>query len=380
MESELKIAHVSSAHPSMDQRVRLKEIDGLANVGMKVIFVTGDLTAKSSNNSNLKVIRVKPGKQSRYLRMFLTAPLAAFIAFRQEADIYHFHDPELIPWMYLIAVLTSKPVVYDVHEDYYSSIMQKRWIPNVLRSKAAFLFERFESIVSSKFSIVIAEKYYNQRFPKSVEVLNYPVVRFHYEKPVYSPKKIELLYTGNITEDRGALLMAELVRDNKDITVTCVGFCLSTLYKRMMDVAGENSCNLQVVGVDQFVTHDRIVEFYRSGKWVAGLALFPDSMHYREKHLTKFFEYMSYGIPIIASDFPVWRDLIEKQGVGICVNSLDSIAASKAARELYLNSLLAKKIGETGIELAHSKYTWQSQFDNLLALYSSLGQSSSRAG
>ncbi|MCE7896768.1 MAG: glycosyl transferase, partial [Gammaproteobacteria bacterium PRO8] len=47
-----------------------------------------------------------------------------------------------------------------------------------------------------------------------------------------------------------------------------------------------------------------ITKAYLEGGWRWGLALFPDTPHYRDKELTKFFEYMSFRIPIICSDFP----------------------------------------------------------------------------
>src|SRR5690625_6021755 len=60
-----------------------------------------------------------------------------------------------------------------------------------------------------------------------------------------------------------------------------------------------------------------------SHNWLAGIALFPPTEHYMKKELTKFFEYMNAGLPIICSHFPQWKTFIDKYNCGIAVDPYD---------------------------------------------------------
>jgi glycosyltransferase involved in cell wall biosynthesis len=97
--------------------------------------------------------------------------------------------------------------------------------------------------------------------------------------------------------------------------------------------------------------------------------LFPNTEHYREKELTKFFEYMAVGLPIIASDFPVWKRLIEDQGVGICVPPGDNQSIESALNWLKANPGEAQEMGRRGKELARTQYSWESQAARLIDFY-----------
>ena len=276
----------------------------------------------------------------------------------QEAAVYHIHDPELIPHG-LILRLLGKRVIYDVHEDYVTSIKQKTYLPRVLRLISAGIFDWFERASARLFTVILAERYYARRFPTGVQVLNYPRIEEFYFRPntgnihfaqIKSKYHKKLIYSGTVSVDRGALIYAKMVANIDDIEVTVVGRCHPALAQRMRKVAAGGADRLHIIGEGYYVPFQKIAELYASSDWIAGLAIFPDTPHYREKELTKFFEYMAAGIPIICSDFPVWRDLIESSRVGLCVdpNNIDNIAA--AIEQLATSHGDAAAMGERGIE------------------------------
>jgi glycosyltransferase involved in cell wall biosynthesis len=136
--------------------------------------------------------------------------------------------------------------------------------------------------------------------------------------------------------------------------------------------AGNAAGRLRLLGDGGYVCFERIVDQYRSGNWLAGLATFPDTAHYREKELTKFFEYMAVGLPIIASDFPAWRRLIEDSGVGLCVDPESPRGAAEAIEWLRRNPTEAMRMGERGRELVRSEYNWEKEGRKLVGFYRSL--------
>ncbi|TDT43470.1 glycosyltransferase involved in cell wall biosynthesis [Halospina denitrificans] len=364
----MKACHISSVHPANDPRIRLKQIDSLANNGFDITFITGDTDAKESDTITIK--RVSPGRKKRLTRMLLTSPKVIWAAFKEKPDIYHFHDPELLPWAWLL-LLTRKPIIYDIHEDYYTSVSQKSYLPVWARFVLAFLTYFFEKLLSYPFTHVIAEKYYSERFPRAHEILNYPQTQKLQKKLAHNPESTRLLYTGTISTDRGALIMAELVRQIPDYSITAVGRCPQDLAKEIRMKAGGGSFRFHLPAEGRYVPFDEIVTYY-SEEWLAGLALFPDTHHYRQKQLTKFFEYMAVGLPIIASDFPVWRRFIVEQGIGICVSPNDIKSIADALSWLRDHPEKAKSMGARGKSLAQELYNWSSQERALVKLYNSL--------
>ena len=87
---------------------------------------------------------------------------------------------------------------------------------------------------------------------------------------------------------------------------------------------------------------------------------------------TKIFEYMYAGIPIICTDFDLWKDIVDKYECGIYVNpnNVDEIAK---AINYYVDNMETVAIhGENGRRAVIKEYTWQHEEKKLLNLYSSL--------
>lgn len=369
----MHVVHISSAHDAGDVRIRRKQIGSLIDNGFMVTFVTGDLAA--ADQPGLDVRRIQPGRHSRLRRLLMTAPKCILAASRIEADIYHFHDPELIPWAWLLR-LKQRPVIYDIHEDYVTSIAGKSYLPRPVRHSASFLADRFEHLATSPFTRVLAERYYERRFPDGVHVLNYPLFKDLPEPSLASSSRERLLYTGNITEQRGALEMARLVALSPKDALTLVGKCSPELAARIRSEAGSRGQDIEIIGEGRYVPFSEIGDYYARGDWLAGLALFPPSDHYREKELTKFFEYMAVGLPIVASNFPVWRQLIEGHGVGLCVNPEVPEEAHNALEWLRNNPSKWTAMREAGMAVVRSKFRWESEAETLIDLYHKVTSSS----
>ena len=157
-----------------------------------------------------------------------------------------------------------------------------------------------------------------------------------------------------------------------DVDVYIVGRCSQALAGRMRQAAGDGRDRLHIEGEGLHVPYRRLLETYGQRQWIGGLALFPPTPHYLRKELTKFFEYMGAGIPIICSDFPVWWSLIEDTEAGLCVDPLEPQSIVEAIRHLMENPEEVKKMGENGRRAFETRFNWDGEAEKLTNLYGRL--------
>jgi len=363
-----KVVHLTSVHPANDTRIFHKECRTLAAAGYDVVLVVPHDRDEVVQDVRIRAV---PKPQNRRERITSTVRHVYRAAIAENADLYHFHDPELIPVGLLLA--RNRPVIYDVHEDYTTSIRQKAYLPFVLRPLLARLLDRPEKCASRFFKIILAEKYYATLFPGGTTVLNYPI-KDYFAGFSNRRQPIGLLYTGVVGVDRGALQYAEIVARMEDIRMYIVGRCSQHLASKMWQIAGQGKDRLHIEGIGVHTPYQRILEYYAQSEWTAGLAIYPPTPHYVKKEPTKLFEYMAAGIPIVCSDFPVWRTLIEDTGSGLCVDPLDPNAIVGAIRHLMDHAQEAQEMAQNGRHAFETQYNWDHEARKLVELYNKLLQ------
>ena len=92
--------------------------------------------------------------KNRRERMTKTVWQVYKAALAENADIYHFHDPELIPAGIMLK-LKGKKVIYDVHEDYPQHMLSKIWIPSPFRRMASWFVWQMEKFVARSIDAIV---------------------------------------------------------------------------------------------------------------------------------------------------------------------------------------------------------------------------------
>lgn len=364
------IAHLTSHHNILDNRIFYRECCSLADAGYNVVLIAQHDRDETRNGVRICAV---PPYRNRLERVTLTAFRVVRRAWRERPAIFHFHDPELIPWGFLLHLL-GKQVIYDVHEDFSQAAGVRPWLPRRLRPLLARAVEVVNHVARRSFTIVIAERYYARSFPGALEVLNYAKLE-DYAKVLAirrAPEQLEcirLLYSGSVTESRGALHLLSLL-DHLPATAQLhlIGQCAVESLRGRLEATAQGEPRLRLEIGAGWVPYAKILSAYEE-PWLAGLALFPDSPHYREKELTKFFEYMAAGLPIVCSDFPAWRAIVEQHGVGLCVDPEQPAAAIHWLAE---HPIEAAAMGERGRRLVRERFNWDCQARGLLGLYRQL--------
>lgn len=394
--NKAKVAHLTSHHNILDNRVFFRECRSLAAAGYEVVLVAQH--DRDEIRDGVRILAV-PRYRNRLERVTVTTTRVVWRAWRERPAIFHFHDPELILWGLFLRLL-GKQVIYDVHEDFTQAAGVRPWVPNVLRP----LLERFTDLTAwlahKTMTIVIAERYYERRFPGATHVLNYPhlerslALQAIERRPKNRPERIRLLYLGNVTWSRGAFVHAELAARLPCCEMLISGGCEPAVAEEIRARSGdatlgivapdgaiawekrsarpaEEVSTLILDGVGFYVPHERMLAACRE-EWTAGIAVFPYTEHYYEKELTKFFEYMAAGLPVVLSNFPNWRALVEEPNAGLCVDPADWDAIIAAVRRLHEAPETAVHMGLNGRRAVQERFNWQSQADNLLRLYDRL--------
>ncbi|AXF56521.1 glycosyltransferase [Salicibibacter kimchii] len=370
-----KVVHMTSVHHPFDTRIYHKECLSLKRAGYDVTLIAPETDAESA----IDIIPIKKYK-NKCLRMAFSTYQVYKQAKKLQADYYHFHDPELLPVAWLLNK-KANVVIYDIHEDYATSIMQKEYLPRPLRKLVTKTYKWMENVLAKDMALCLAEKYYQELYPRGQVILNYPLLNetlmaqtVNEDSEDTGLPENKLLYTGNVDVDRGAYTQARLPLIDDDVTVYFFGKCAREVAENMYETAGDEKDRLMIEGIDRYVPREAIDRQYTNRRWLAGIALFPPTEHYKRKELTKFFEYMSAGIPILCSDFPVWKAFIDRYQCGIAVDPQEREAIQDALEYLRLYPEEAAKMGRNGQKAVREELNWHKEEEKLLQWYEEIGE------
>jgi glycosyltransferase involved in cell wall biosynthesis len=367
----MKVCILTTVHPPFDTRIFHKQAKTLAQAGYDVVLI-----AQHDRNGvvdGVKIIAI-PKPRNRFYRIFGLTWKAFFLALKQKADVYHFHDPELLPIGMLLKFFTHAKVIYDVHEDVSEQILTKSWIPALLRRPWAVMFNFVEKLLARWVdAVVVATKGIAEKFRRlnPIVVHNYPDHTLLLNPmPATEVKKGKvLIYVGGISRIRGAVEMVralEFLEHIPDLRLDLIGrFEPPELERELRELPG-----YQRVRFLGWLPWEEAWE--HAGAASIGLLLFLPAPNHERSLPNKLFEYMAAGLPVIASNFPLWKEIVEGNNCGLCIDSLNPKAIAKAIEYLLEHPEEVRKMGENGRRAVLEKYNWEQEAKKLLAMYKNL--------
>lgn len=362
-----KIAHLTSVHSRYDTRIFLKECTSLAKTGYEVHLVVAD--GKGDEQKNGVNIHDVGASNGRFDRMRHAPGRVLKKALELNATIYHLHDPELIP-IGLKLKKADKKIIFDAHEDVPKQLLNKPYLNKPLRWLLSKSFSIFEKRTSKKLDAIVAatpfirDKYLKMGV-KSVDINNYPLLgELALKKIDWAKKKKQVCYVGGISRIRGILEVVQAMAK----TTSAVRLQLGGSFTEA-DFETETKSVQGWSYVDELGWLDRKGIRLTLQCSVAGLVTLYPIINYLDALPVKMFEYMSAGIPVIASNFSLWREIIEGNQCGICVNPLDPQEIAKAIDYLVTHPKEAEQMGKNGQKAVKQKYNWGIEEKKLLEFY-----------
>jgi glycosyltransferase involved in cell wall biosynthesis len=369
----MKVCHLTSVHPPYDTRILMRECLTLSKAGHDVSLVVP--TDGDAVYNGVRILGVKK-RTGRLNRMFFTTFAVLQRALKENADVYHYHDPELMPagWWLL---QKGKKVIYDVHENVPRQLLQKKWL--LFPKAVSRVYTLLESLLLRRVNVVTAAasnlEPYSSRFKHCVDIENYPdtaaLLPFVLNDRSSNPPSA--VYIGSVTFDRGIDTMLnalhEIVKSVSGFHLHLIGPCEKQTFE-----------DIQKLPVFQAIRNN--VTFHGSlpqpkayavsVQTRVGWCVLKPTPNYLLTYSTKMFEYMAVALPVIASDFEINKRVIEAYRCGVCIPATSAEKLANATLRMLEKSDEANAMGANGFSAAGSNFNGREESKKLLKFYDEL--------
>ncbi len=372
-----RVVHLSSVHDAADPRILHREAKTLAAAGYDVVVV-----AKHAGEEYADSVRIAPipVPKNRLSRILLAAPRTALRARALRGDVYHIHDPELLPWAWLLQRMGRRPVVYDVHEYYAESILTKDWIPRFLRRPLSKVVDWLEKAFARSLAAVVTvnadmELSFAKLGAHAVAVSNYPERTLAERVPPSGLKEsFDILYLGGASRLRGYELMLRVMEQVSEAEPNARCVVVGPIDRT--GISNEATALERALLAENVLLPIGPVPYEAVPRFLAasfiGWVPWRDTPNNRRGMPLKLFEYMSAGLPVVASKIGLIAEIVAGAGCGLLIAPEDVFAHAEAILSLLGDRDRAYELGQAGRSAVLETYNWESQGKHLLALYREL--------
>ncbi len=359
---------MSSVHPQDSARILHKECASLARNGYDTYFV---VCGESREENGVHVTGTGPAAKNRLVRMIRDSRRVYKKALALHADVYHFHDPELLPYGVKL-VKKGYKVIWDSHENYMELMAHKDYLPVPLRKLVASAFSRYYKKVLPRLNAVIVvspgcDTAIRNYCKKLCIITNYPIVDdVDREAPRHDFTSKKLVFAGNLSPQWCLRETVEALEDLDGVTYVLLGSSKGAYFESLKTLPGWKHVDYR--GRVPFTEVQNVLR-----ECAVGMSVLKPSYNTHGSlgtlGVTKLFEEMYAALPVIVTDFELWREVVEKAQCGILVDPLDPESIKAAVRKLTEDPALSERMGLAGRKAVMEEYNWKTQEVKLLQLY-----------
>lgn len=368
-----------------DPRV-LKEAKSLVEAGFDLTIIAWDRLGEYSPieklQENLQILRIQNARSEFGLGIRQTSRILKFWGSalphiqKLHPAFIHCHDFDTLPVGVWYGWLHRIPVIYDAHE-YYAELVKPR-LSGIVGDLVYLSIRILESLfVRMVNAVVTVDENLAQRYRihnnKVLIIGHYPSTHFvTTTRKVLDDATVKLIYSGRLSQDRGIGTYLDIVKLLCDMNIP-VHLSLAGSFLPKEEI---NYFNQDLLGIENFVSLKDWISYSEMPNLLLGadigLAIYQPVPRYVAALPVKIFEYMAAGIPFIASDFPMIRDVVNANQCGALVPPGDAREAAKIIQGWWENPQQARDLGRNGREAILTRYNWEMLAEQLIDLYRSL--------
>ena len=361
----MHIYHITSVHARYDTRIFKKECISLVESGYDVSLIVCDGLGDEVCEG-VKIFDAGNYNKAPRIKRARKAPKAIYKRLKElgNVDVVHFHDPELLFLGKKLAMKGIK-VIYDSHENVPKQIMSKPYIPVWARKMISSYLNHLELSAAKRFSAIVSvtdeiQKRFSSVNKNSLLLQNFPVLK-SFSEPNFNEKKKTFIYAGGVTAIRGAKEMAQASKKT-EIEIQVYGPVDSDIEKFVKDYP-----SFKLLGS---LKQEDLIKQYEIAS--VGFILFYKVPNHMVCSPNKLFEYMASGIAVIASDIPMWKEIIDEYKCGICVDPYDVEAIAAAMTYMKEHPQEVEQMGRNGRKAVLENFSWENEATTLINLYKTL--------
>ena len=366
---KLKICHVTSAHRRTSSRIFDKFCVSAAERGHEVVYLVADGQEDETRQDVRIVGSHKP--KGRWHRFFVTPWKLLALAKRIDADVYQLHDPELLT---IAASLRAKGrvVVFDFHEDLPVQVLQKAYLKFGTSRVLSVLLMSYQLWVARRINgVICATRFISNKFVasgiRSIPVMNFPRLEVFNTSQSWASRANNVVYVGAISPQRGITeVVKALEHTTSDLRLRLAGAFDSEDYHRYLTTLA----GWQKVDYLGFLSKEQVVHEISLAK--VGMVTLHPLQNYIDAMPIKLFEYMSLGTPVVSSDLPVWREIVEGAECGKVVNPLSPEEIADAIDVIVSDDPAARQMGLNGSQRVRDLYNWKAEEAKVMVFYEEL--------
>lgn len=362
-----RVLLLSTIHPATDPRIRYKIAPALEPHYQ--LFCALPRASEIADQQAVVLIKL-PLFQHLLWRLLLTHPVVLLKCLRLRPHLVHIFVPELIPVALLFQWLGAK-VIYEVQENLYKKFAIKQYNNHLL---FRVFFAYFDKLARQRFHCIFTDDAYLKEYDRLSKP--FAVIHNYASTPTNSlahsemeQERPEFFYLGVISRERCldtlVTALSKLKMAGHDFHVHMFGpLRISTQELEALEGYAAIRGNLTFYGYT-----DQKTALEKAGKALAGIALLKPVADYPESYPTKLFEYMAIGLPVITSDFPMYREIVERSNCGFCISPYDAEALFAKLAWCIENRDDAREMGNRGRRLAEGQYNWAGEEAMLRSFY-----------
>ena len=354
---------LTSAHRVDDVRIFHKQAKSLSKICSDIRIFGRPPIAESLDGIRYEIIESPyKGRLFRSVSFFIRY---LFFFKIEKPKILHIHDPELIPFFCVLRLFSKFKLVIDFHEHIEEDIKIKSEL-GVIRKTIALVFFRISLNCSKALSDLFVfasseiEADIGPNKNGAIVIRNFPII----SEPLYrraNTSSSNAVYVGRISLDRG--------------------------FNEMIELCNKIGINIRMIGTPDDSLVERI-KIEPSVEWIAqqpyseipslvkdtrfAFCFLQDTGTYRFAIATKLLEYLNWGLPVVCSDLPKQREIVQASGAGIVLSNKPDKASLNDFCSFAASPKSLMKASKNGTKFISSELSWSQEEAKFLSSYSNL--------